>query len=464
MHMGAMELLVMLALTGGGTANDLAAWLNGEDYFKSRQIDMKIEKMIELANTPPTTAKASIAQLLAVRWLGEHPAEAKKDKNVRELLVQIALGKKNVDAQGFARDYAQRALALIDAKPVPTVEIPKNSMSEEAARWFPEQCTFFGGVDLRASGQPRSADAALMRARLLKLVPDQFKEQIYQFAETVGNIRVDRFVGASWPDPKEKEKGRIYFRFTGRADPERLAKFFAQTIGGRADPNQQPPALKKEIGPKGEPILLFSLANRPPAIAVVGDSDLIMAGFEGDQGDHAALLQQVLNARAGRQANLTTGPLGASLKRVPAQTFAVILGEPPEGMRRDLTRAGSPITALPQTFLLDLTRDKNMAIRFEGTMAKPEEARALAETAQQLKQKAIDYLKEIPADFKIKKESIELFRKAVESVQVRADGATIKAGAEIAGSVFTALQEAIEILIMDRAGPGQDLQPPPAKP
>src|SRR5262249_32852903 len=105
MEMVNMQLLALLALSGGAST-DVVSWLLPEHYFKAHQIDVTAAKMVELAGKDPADAKTSIAQLLAIRWLGEHPGEVKKAAAARDLLQQIAQGKKAQDPQGFAREAA----------------------------------------------------------------------------------------------------------------------------------------------------------------------------------------------------------------------------------------------------------------------------------------------------------------------------------------------------------------------
>src|SRR5262245_4151009 len=127
-------ILMMLALTGGTGSTDLISFVDGPDYFKAREIEVKLEKMVELAAKTPEDGKDSVAQLLAIRWLGDHPAEVKKAKNARQTLQQITAGKKGKDAAGFARDYAERALAKLDGKPLPGPTLAAKSVREEGLR------------------------------------------------------------------------------------------------------------------------------------------------------------------------------------------------------------------------------------------------------------------------------------------------------------------------------------------
>src|SRR5262249_5679656 len=124
------------------------------------------------------------------------------------------------------------------------------------------------------------------------------------------------------------------------------------------------------------------------------------------------------------------------------------------------TPRGSPLKVLPQLFTLYATRNKALTLGFEGKMTKPEDAKDFATAVGQLKQMGIDGLKQIPDELKIKKESIEQFRKALESVQVKADGTTVKGGAEVSGAMLEALQELFEKAV-GAVAPRAPRPPPP---
>src|SRR5207248_1294429 len=97
---------------------------------------------------------------------------------------------------------------------------------------------------------------------LEKNLPPQAKEEMYKFADTVGNLRLDRFSFALSPDPNQRSNGRIFTRFTGQGDSKRLAEFFKQHIAGAT--------VKEEKGPKGEAIRLIGAENQPPAFGLIG--------------------------------------------------------------------------------------------------------------------------------------------------------------------------------------------------
>jgi hypothetical protein len=89
---------------GGNGAKDFVSLLDAPQYFKSRGIEMKVEKMLELAGKTPADGKEQVQQLLAIRWLGEHADTIKKTGNARETLQAIADGKEAKDRHGFAAD------------------------------------------------------------------------------------------------------------------------------------------------------------------------------------------------------------------------------------------------------------------------------------------------------------------------------------------------------------------------
>src|SRR5687767_3990502 len=102
---GLLEMIVLLAGSGGLASNDLVSLVQAEDYFKVRNIAVSADKMAELAGKDPADGKTQVQQLLAIRWLGENAADTKKADGARALLEQIAAGKKAQDPHGFARGH-----------------------------------------------------------------------------------------------------------------------------------------------------------------------------------------------------------------------------------------------------------------------------------------------------------------------------------------------------------------------
>src|SRR5262245_52485583 len=105
--LGPAEMLALL-LVSSGTSMDAVSLFPAADYFKMRSIETTPAKLLELATTDPTTPKAQIQQLLALRLLAQSPRLT--PEGMRQIEA-IASGTKANDKQGFAKLYAQRLLA-----------------------------------------------------------------------------------------------------------------------------------------------------------------------------------------------------------------------------------------------------------------------------------------------------------------------------------------------------------------
>src|SRR5581483_2891173 len=98
--LGFLEML-LLAGSAGLPANDVASVIPADDYFASRKITVNVKEMMTLAGKEADGPKAQFQQLLAIRWLGENATT--KTAGTRELVEQIAEGKKAQDRLGFAK-------------------------------------------------------------------------------------------------------------------------------------------------------------------------------------------------------------------------------------------------------------------------------------------------------------------------------------------------------------------------
>src|SRR5215472_8383497 len=141
-----IEFLVLLGSTASSPTHDLVSLIRAEDYFKARNITIKPEQMVSLALKEPADGKTQVQQLLAIRWLGENPAAAKKAEGARAALEQLAAGKKAQDPQGFARLYARQALARLDGQAVPVMAAPAKSAREGCA-WFSADTNVVAAVE-----------------------------------------------------------------------------------------------------------------------------------------------------------------------------------------------------------------------------------------------------------------------------------------------------------------------------
>ena len=114
-------MLLMLIMAGGGNL-ELAAAVPTKEYFAARNIDLKVERLVELASQTPDSPKKQIEQLVALRHLTTDLDLLKKSEKLaayRATLKEIADGKKAVDASGFAAEYAQKTLIALDGGKAP---------------------------------------------------------------------------------------------------------------------------------------------------------------------------------------------------------------------------------------------------------------------------------------------------------------------------------------------------------
>lgn len=432
MTMAILPVWIIMALIGSsGAPVDSVSLLDPEDYFQTRSIDVKVDKLIELAGKDPSDGRTQIAQLLAIRWLGEHAAEAKKDKSVRPLLEQIAAGKKAQDSQGFAKEYAERALALFDGKTPPVRTLPENSM-REALAWFPEGASYFGGIDMRGSGEKLLDDDAL-RKLLSRNVPPMARQEIYKAVDSLGNLRIDRISFAYRPDANNERKDQIYIRVTGKGDPKRVAAFFRELQNG---------AVKEDKGPKGLALLLIE-GDMPPVVAIAGDSDIVFAGYEHNSEKHQEVMQRVLDIIKDGKPSIVTSV--ADLKKVPANACGLLMGDVPERTKR--TIAAEVLPALPRRLQLDATRGKDIVLRVQATMDNADDAKKLADKVEELKKQGSEGLKMLPPQIKIKQETIDLLTKALSSLKVEPKAADISGGLTIPGALLKALPQTLEELL-----------------
>lgn len=434
-----MEVMLLLGLGGGGASNDLVSWMDADLYFQSREIKLEAPALAAQAAKEPKDAAASVAQLLAIRWLGEHPAETKQSKEAREVLEQLAAGKGAQDRLGFAREYARRALVRLDGKRPAPEELPDNSVKADALTWFPADSALVGAVDLRAvSDDAALSDVERLRGAVIRLVPLAQLTEFYNFVDKVGNMRLDRISFAYAVDPEKPNQKRIFIRVTGLGDHQRFLAFLRETL-----PNA---AVKEEKGPRGEPISIVSTDKRPPAFALFGDTEIAMAGDENTQGDHAVILRQLMEVRSGNKPNVLTGALAARLKDVPARASAMFAGDLPNDMRQQMSR-GLPFP-VPRAVVAQVTRAKVLAVHVTGIAADADEAKKTAEILNGLKQQGLDKLKEVPAE-EVKPAQLAVIRKTLEGVKIEADGANIKGNMEIGTDALKVMLELFEMKLRE---------------
>jgi hypothetical protein len=443
--LGLQELLILIAL-GGFPGNDAASLIDPAGYLKAHGVELKADGLVELVAREAKGGKEQMTQLLAIRWLGAHPDEAKKAAGALDALRSVADGKKGQDAHGFARDHAARALARIEGKPATAARpIPAGSVRADALSWFPAEATLFGAADLRSAGGPPSLDPDAVSTLLGRLVPEEGWKPIYGFVDAVGNLRLDRVAIAVEINEKAHDKSRIWVRLTGAGDPKGLVDFLAPMY----------PEREERKGPGGEPIVIRTKKGSAPAFVFVGKTDFVIAGYEADKGNHIEVVDALLDVRAGKGKSVVNGPFAKVLEEVREKSQGLFVADVPESFRTEGLRGLdiSSFKAIPRRLVVEMTGGKTLTVRAQGTMKDEEEAAATAKALEQLKAQGLQALKNRPRD--VPADLAEVGRKTLEGAKIDAGGATVTASVQVPAEALKAALKAVEEMLQALARPAK---------
>lgn len=414
MAVGAWELILLMGMLSGGQGTDLLALVQPEEYFKARGLDMTVAKMAELAGKEPTDGKSQVAQLLALRALAEEPAEVKADKNfaaILRLVEQIAEGKTAQDSLGFSKEYAGRTLARLTGKEAPTIPMPKDSIRGEAFRYFPAAVSLLGAVDFRGGYAPSSKDDPIkaLRDLLKKMAPAEVRSKIYDVADDIGNIRMERVAFGFVDAPPNQRGGSFFIRVTGKLDQKRLAAYLKA--------KQADVSLRNEK--IGQENLLFLEAKGNPGLVFLGNTDLLLAAQPGVQGGPEALLAQALATGAGKEKNALDGSLKAALAKLDSKAAGTLLGSLPLEMRQGLGQALK--MPMPTSLWTEMKHQaRGLGIHLEASLDNADDAKAFKEVLTKGVALGKEMLAKIPPQAQIPASVVEAFSKALDSVQLDA--------------------------------------------
>ena len=448
-----LSVFMLMALGGMGMPSDLLSLVDPDAYFRAREVPVTVAKMIELAGKQPADVKGEVAQLLAIRMLGDEPEEVQKEKEaIVKVLQPLAEGKQAGDKHGFVRTYARRTLERLGIKDAQPAEAPRKLI--DAFDWFPDKVTFVagGGNAVRDDSKDNP-----LRALLKSNARPEDLEQLYKFAESVGNVRLDGFAFGYAFDSQQPTKGRIYMRVRGAADHERLLAFLRKAEG-------QGSTFKEEKGPGGQRIT-FITHNFGPAVVLVGDTDLIIAAKTDQPAADTGVVEQMLKIRAGEQPNIFKGALGEDLKKVPREAVGLVLGDVPQEMRQMILAIG-PFRSFPDRMQIELTRggNGNLDIRFRGKLGNANEAKLFAEDMSELRKKGIEALKTpppLPPEIKLPPRIFEMMRTALESLKMEPRDNAVTGNMEVARELVNVLPMTLFSAAVFRPNIPMPPNPPP---
>ena len=420
--MSSFGVSLMLLLMGGGGGSDLLTMLNAEDYFRTRGIETRMDKMMELASKTPAGSKAGVQQLLALRVLGEKADQLKASREFaeyREILKQIAAGKKAQDNLGFAREYATWTLSRAGVTVAADNKAdPVRRLQETTLDWFPAKLALAAALDVRGGRSFDPGDAKLRNLidALGKQIPPGEMDKLYKQVEQLGNVRVDRVALGYLPDPDHADKGRLFVRLTGKADHRQLVKVFTQDLNIEAIEQSRGTA-------KEPPIAILQASKSEPAFAVIGDSDFIIAGNL-DGKNPLDTIKQILAVRAGKEASVLKGPLADELKKISDKAAGFVVGKLPEPLLKDMTSPRGPFKVVPEHIVVEIqTQGDKLTLRLQGKLKNPDDAKSFCDSIVQLRAKGLEALTNLPKNppFPIDEADV---KETLTSIQAEAKGET----------------------------------------
>jgi len=234
--MGIQEMMMALLLTffGGTSGNEALDYVDADLYFKSKGVEMTVESMMLEAKKPDVGAdafakEASVRRLLAIRTLGE-----KKDKKALDVLSSFIASK-----EMFVADYAKRAIAKIEGKPMPENAategwkkdlplLPKNTGIVINTRLSP--LTGKSGLVHRFKSMEKIKGMEKMMDEMEKGIIDGF----YPVIDRTGNVRIDSLTVAV-ADNVGGNQGWVTGIVRGEYDKQAIINFINQEMAEAMD-------------------------------------------------------------------------------------------------------------------------------------------------------------------------------------------------------------------------------------
>lgn len=423
--------------------NELVSTIDAETYFKARHSALTVDRLLEQAGKKPTNGKEQVAQLLAIRWLGEHADAMRKESRVAALLHQVADGQKGADPQGFARAYASRALDRLEGRPVGRSIGAAPADWKQHFGWLPVGFDLVVDYDQHTDSPLRALDDSRLRAAAWASMGQNEREEVIKFVESFGNLRLDRVVLGYRDDPTSPLKQEFIIRLSGAGNRRWLIEALTPLVPGGAQ-------IKQEKTADGTPVTIFQPNNNlGSVIAVIGDTDfLIAAGADG--GKSADTLRGIVKNWNKDPPSVLSGPIGKDLNKVSPRSFAIVVGQVPHELR-ELLQQAAPLAGLPQRVCISLAKGREFVLHFEGTSASAGDAQLFAGGLTALKERAITALQNLPAEMPIKDDTLRQLIKSVEAVKVEQDDAVVRLTFKLSAQLQVTLEKMINELMLKAA-------------
>jgi hypothetical protein len=458
---GLIALLAALCASEGPI--DIVSLIPANEYFQSRGIDRTFDKLIELAGQTPSSGKEQIAQLLALRQIAADAKSIKQSPSLaatRALLEQIAQGKKANDPTGFAAEYAKQALMALDGR---KLENGDADGWKDGAKWIPSDVTLFAAI---ASPGKRADQPHADASRLFSALPKEAKDELFKAAERLGNIRVERIVLGL--RTMEKDRIEFFVRATGRGNADWLEKSH-----GGVEPRIKGSVQERDGGPGRKIKVLLPLygGGAGPAIALVGNTDFLLAGSESMAPRNLggpAFVAPADDRSVNKMLALVTKPgatvLQSALKKdlaaIPDGATIVAAGEVPSWVRR-----GAPFPIPIRITAHAKPAANGLAVDVDALMEDEDSATTFVETIAKARATSMQQLEKLRDQQPIAGVDLDGLVAAVKSIRIEAKGRSVRAQALVPPSaIASALSCVRRTTVRTVSVPGCAAPPPASSP
>ena len=247
-----------------------------------------------------------------------------------------------------------------------------------ALYWFPEDASFFGAIDLRKFGS-LTLDHEFTQTALKKTLSPEIQRLVT--TDNLGKVWIDFLGFAYYEDRLKPQNSRIFLRLSGEvlAGRKRLREFFQKNISD-VQLEENPPSHLQSY-------TIIHSPKMPFAVCLVGDTDIILAGFTGkkESREQVQVVKQILPVKENRSPSILHGSnlpwqeppgrgnrqpmllngnqppwLRNALKDKSPNSCAVLYGEIPEEVRTGWMELGS-LPAIPRFFEVQMIRGRTGA-------------------------------------------------------------------------------------------------------
>jgi hypothetical protein len=274
-----------------------------------------------------------------------------------------------------------------------------------------------------------SVQQVLVLTQLIERIDPRERDRIWKLMSIIG--RIDRVSFAYAANRQRPGRSRIFLRATGLINHQRLADWFRQDWPAAV--------ILERKGPRGEPVTLVGSGKpQPPAFAMVGNTDLLLGGYQGFDEKHIEVVQQALELSAGRGAALPGAHTGA-LQELPDNTWLFARGEPPEAFKELIM-----FRVLPRQLEVALSGTVNPEAQLRAVFPTDADARAFEMNLALLRGLALAFLKNPPV--RIMPQAAELMTGTLNGVRIEAHEDRVGVRIQVSSAALNAVAETMRDL------------------